>query len=103
MSESPGPSGARSLVLRVSVPADRDYRAVVTELAKKVAEYLGISEPDAESAGAMLEGLAATVAPQEAVDQDRDITFEFRQADGDLLIEARCAGRSSEARHPLPA
>ena len=32
---------------------------------------------------------------------DGDITFEFTEADGDLLISARCNGRSSEARCPL--
>ena len=31
-----------------------------------------------------------------------DITIEFHRTNGDLRIEARCAGRSSEARHPLP-
>ena len=30
-------------------------------------------------------------------------TFEFRQVEGELLIEARCGSRTSEVRCPLPA
>jgi hypothetical protein len=40
------------------------------------------------------------VAPHEG---QADITFEFRQIDGELLIEARCGNRSSEVRWPMPA
>jgi hypothetical protein len=32
-----------------------------------------------------------------------EITFEFHQDGDELRIEARCADRSSEARHPLSA
>jgi type II secretory ATPase GspE/PulE/Tfp pilus assembly ATPase PilB-like protein len=102
MSDPAGAQGARSMVLRVSVPASGSFRSVATELATKVAEYLGSSEPDAESAGAVLDKLASHVAPEDAEQKASDITFEFMRADGDLVIEARCDGRSSQARHPLP-
>jgi hypothetical protein len=34
---------------------------------------------------------------------DADIEFDFRQVEGELLIEARCGARTSEVRCPLPA
>jgi hypothetical protein len=99
MSHSPGPSDAPTLVVRLSVPADGGFRAVVSDLAVKVAEYLG-NKHDPTSTGAMIEGLAAEVVPRDG--EPPDITFEFHQANGELRVEARCAGRSSEARRPLP-
>ena len=98
MSQSAGAPGAPALVLRLSVPAGGTYRIVVKELATKVAGYLGIDEQDVSAA---LDRLASNVAPENA-DEDKDIAFEFRQDDRELLIHARCAGRSSEARHQLP-
>jgi hypothetical protein len=99
MSESGRSADGRSLVLRLSVPAQGGLRAVASELATRVAEYLGSDRPDAESAAVTLEGLAARVAPSGA---DGDIAFEFREEDGELLILARCDGRTHEARYPLP-
>jgi hypothetical protein len=88
------------LLLRLSVPATGDLRGLATEMASRVAAFLGSSTPDADTAGRTLEGLAARVAPAGV---EEDITFEFRQAGGELLIEARCQDRASEARWPLPA
>jgi hypothetical protein len=102
MSQSAGAPDAPALVVRLSVPAGGTYRRVVKELAAKVAGYLGIAEQDAGRVGVALDGLAAKVAPENG-DEDKDITFEFRQSDRELLIHARCAGRSSEARHQLPS
>ena len=101
MSESGG-NGAdkRALELRLSVPAQGGLRAVAAELATRVAAYLGITLPDAESAGATLEALAERVAP---AGTQGDITFEFSEQDQALLIRARCDGRSSEARCALPS
>jgi hypothetical protein len=99
MSHSQGTPDAPTLVVRLSVPADGDFRAVVADLAVKVAEFLG-NNHDPTSAGEMIEGLAAEVVPRHG--EPSDITFEFHQANGELRIEARCAGRSSEARRPLP-
>lgn len=93
-------NNARSLVLRLSVPAEGRLRAVATEVATRIAEYLGSNRPDAESAGVTLEGLAARVAPTGA---NGDIQFEFREVDGELLIQARCDERSMEVRYPLPS
>jgi|RhiMetdeSRZDD1v2_1073273.scaffolds.fasta_scaffold122625_2 hypothetical protein len=90
----------RSLVLKLSVPAQGGLRGLATEMATKIAAYLGTNLPDAESAGVTLEGLAERVAPHGA---EGDITFEFREVEGELVIRAHCDNRSSEARYPLPA
>jgi hypothetical protein len=83
------------LEMRLSVPADGDLGAIAAELAVKVAEFLG---GDAGSIGATLDGLTSRVATA-----GEDVTFEFRHVGCELVIQARCNGRSSEARHPLPA
>jgi hypothetical protein len=90
----------RSLVVRLSVPAQGGLRGLATEVATRIATYLGSNAPDAESAGVTLEGLAERVAPHGS---EGDITFEFREVEGELLIRAHCDNRSSEARYPLPA
>lgn len=90
----------RALVLRLSVPAAGGLRHVATDVATRIAAFLGSDPPDAESAGATLEGLAARVAPAEGED---DIHFEFCEVEGELLIRARCRDRVSEARYSLPA
>lgn len=89
---------AAALVLRLSVPAEGELRRIVAEIAAKVAEYLGDARADAATVGAAVEGVAAQVAPHAD-----DITFEFRQSEGELLVVARCGSRSSEVRCPLPA
>jgi len=92
------------MVLRLSVPAGDGFRAVAVDLAVKVAEYVGCPPPDATKVAGLLESLAATVASNAPGDAaGADITFEFHQVGDELLIEARCAGRSSEVRHPLSA
>jgi hypothetical protein len=97
------------MVLRLSVPAASAFRGVAVDLATKVAEYLGRhgqdeqpSAPSANSgqAAAAIDALVAEVAPRG--ESGADITFEFHEIDGELRIEARCDGRSSQARHPLP-
>jgi hypothetical protein len=101
MSERPGNAPeARALILRLSVPAQGGLRTVASDVATKVAAFLGSELPDAESVGATLEALAERVAP---AGTQGDITFEFSEVDRQLLIRARCAGRSSEARCALPA
>jgi hypothetical protein len=89
------------MVLRLSVPAGDGFRAVAVDLAVKVAEYVGCPQPEAPKVAALLESLAAAVAPNG--NASADITFEFHQDGDDLRIEARCSDRSSEARHPLSA
>ena len=83
------------LEMRLSVPSEGSLTAVASELAAKVAEFLG---GEGGSIGATLEQLASRVAAG-----GEDITFEFRQINRELVILARCNGRSSEARHPLQA
>jgi len=89
------------MVLRLSVPAGEGFRPVAVDLAVKVAEYVGCPPSDVQKVAALLDSLAAAVAPNGQA--SADITFEFHQDDEELRIEARCAGRTSEARHPLTA
>jgi hypothetical protein len=103
MSQPPGaPPG--TLVLRLSVPAEGTLRPVAWDIAAKLAEYLGDSTRDAVDVAGALEAVAARVAPPGGPGtSDLDLTFEFRQLDGELLIVARCGSRASEVRCPLPA
>jgi len=101
MSERPGHGpDTRTLILRLSVPAQGGLRRVASDVATKIAAHLGSDLPDAESVGATLEALAERVAP---AGTQGEITFEFSEVDRELLIRARCDGRSSEARCALPA
>jgi hypothetical protein len=95
-------SDAPTLVLRLSVPAGDEFRAVAADMAVKIAEHFGGRATDAASTGETIQALAADVAPSGRADEDSDITFEFHRVHGELRIEAQCAGRSSNARHPLP-
>lgn len=91
-------AGRNAFTLRLSVPASGGLRSVAAEFATRVAAHLG-SDSSAKAAGVACQHLAERVAPEGS---DGDITFEFSEGDGELLIRARCKGRSSEARHPLP-
>jgi hypothetical protein len=94
------PPDTPTMLVRVSVPAGGEFRAVAADLAAKVAEYLGQQASEASSAREIVHSLVAEVVPRDH--PAADITIEFHRTNGDLRIEARCAGRSSEARHPLP-
>ena len=98
MAHSAKGDGAKVLLLRLSVPAQGGLRAVATEFATRLAAHLGGFD-GAEAAGLALDSVAQRVAPEGS---DANITFEFTENEGELLIRARCDGRSSEARHPLP-
>jgi hypothetical protein len=87
-----------TMVLRLSVPADREFSTVVADVAVKVAEQLG-STADAKTAGETVQALVAKVAPNGS--GAAEITFEFHRVNDQLRIEARCAGRTSQAHHPL--
>jgi hypothetical protein len=87
------------MLMRLSVPAEGGLRAVAAEVARKIAEHLGTTPPDAESVGGTLDRLATRVCDTGT----GDITFEFREINRELVIQARCSGRSSEVRYPLPA
>jgi hypothetical protein len=117
MSESSGAQDPSTLVLRISVPAGAEYQAIVKELAAKVAAYLGDTDPDGRAAAAALDQVAQVVktAASGRVDgagsasshgsnnNDDDVIFEFRQTADAMLIHARGAGRSADARRPLPS
>ena len=90
---------APTMVLRLSVPSADEFRAIAAELAQRVAEYVGTPAAEARSTGGTIQSLASDVA---GCDADGDITFEFHRVDGELRIDAQCAGRTSRARHPLP-
>ena len=99
MSHPRGTDHAPTLVLRLSLPASDGFRAFAADLTAKVAEYLGQRPSDAKATAAAIDALAAKL---ETRDDQAEITFEFHQLNGELRIEARCGGRSSEARYPLP-
>jgi hypothetical protein len=99
MSQSPGDS-SRTLVLRLSVPAEGVLRAVASDIAGRVADYIGSPVRDTAELTAAVEGVAAQVAPHGS---QADITFEFCRIDRQLLIEAHCGSRTSEVRWPMPA
>jgi hypothetical protein len=91
------------MVLRLSMPFADAFQSVAADLAVKIAESLGRAAGDAAAAAESVRTLAADVAPAGSGGAAGDeITFEFHRIDDELRIEARCAGRSSEARHPLP-
>lgn len=92
------PPGAESAVvdLALSVPATGGLRMIATDLIAKVAEYVGGA---GAGAGEALERAVADVRPE----GDAVIDFEFRTVDRDLVIHARCGGRTSEVRYRLTA
>ena len=87
--------------MRLSVPVAGDLRGIVCELVTKIAEHLGTSHSDARSLGGRVEGLASRLG-NGGRDEEQEITFEFRELRGELVIEARCSGHTSEVRHQLP-
>jgi hypothetical protein len=89
---------APTMVLRLSVPADGEFPTVAADVAVKIAEQLG-SAAGAKTAGATIQALVADVAPNGS--GAADITFEFHRVADQLRIEVRCAGRTSQAQHPL--
>src|SRR4051794_21977069 len=101
MSESSGTEDESTLVLRISIPAGAEYHAIVTQMAAKVAAYLGNTEQEGAAAATALDTLAAQVIA--AGEAGADATFEFRQSDEALLMRARCAGRTADASWPLPS
>jgi hypothetical protein len=120
MSESSGAQDASTLVLRISIPAGAEYQAIVKELAAKVAAFVGDTDPDGQAMTDALDEVTRVIksgAPGRAgsdgsghgannpnsPNNDEDVIFEFRQTEGALLIRARGAGRSADARRPLPS
>jgi hypothetical protein len=95
------------LVLRLSVPASGELRAVATALAVKVAEQLGVKNDGSAPVARAIDDLARRVAASEGnggqTSTPADIAFEIYKLDRELKIEARSNGRASEARIPLPA
>lgn len=90
----------RAFDLRLSVPAEGDLREIAGELAAKVAEHLGAAAGDAQSLAAKVARL--TTQMRNGSPQGQDIAMEFRHVEGELVIEARCAGAASEVRQELP-
>ena len=90
-----------ALDLRLWVPAEGDLRGIAGELAAKIAEQLGAGPPDAQQLGERVAGLASQLA-NGGGHAGQEITFEFRQVKGELVVLARCNGQASEVRQPLP-
>jgi hypothetical protein len=101
----PEPTGKTAdtpaLDLRLWVPAEGDLRNIAGELAAKVAEHLGAAAPDAKSLAAKVAGLTSQLG-NGGGPQAPDIVMDFRQVDGELIVEARCAGSASEVRQEIP-
>jgi hypothetical protein len=91
-----------ALDLKLWVPAEGGLRSIASELATKIAQHLGTTAPDAQSIGATVEKLASQLG-NVGKHEGLDITFSFRQVDGELVIVARRNDESSEVRHPLPS
>src|SRR5262245_37800093 len=91
---------SRALDLRLWVPAEGDLRGIAGELAAKIAEQLGAGSPDAQQLGERVSVLASKLANGGGL--SGQITFEFRQVKGELVVQARCNGEASEVRQPLP-
>jgi hypothetical protein len=91
---------APALDLKLSVPAEGDLRGIAGELAAKIAEHLGAKSPDAKSLGTKVAGLASKLG-NGGGHQDQEISFEFRQVNGELVVEARCDGEATQLRQPL--
>jgi hypothetical protein len=98
MSQSAG-AVRNGLVLRFSLPASGELRAIAAELAAKVGDQLGVRGKGEGGLASAIEDLAGRVEPP----ADSQLAFEFHKFDGELKIEARSDGRASEARIPLPA
>lgn len=101
MADTPGQGAlGQDLELRLWVSAEGGgLRQIAGELAARVAEFLGTTGQDAQSLAARIEGLASRLGNGGG---HEDITFEFRQVEGELIIEVRCSGELSEVRHRLP-
>jgi hypothetical protein len=95
-------AAAGALDVRLSVPAQGDLRGIAGDLAGKIAEHLGAAGADAASIRASVAALTTRLGTS-ATSHDVDITFTFRHAGGELVIEARCNGQTSEVRQPLTA
>ena len=98
MSQSAG-AVRNGLVLRLSLPASGELRAITTDLAAKMADQLGACAHGEGSVAAAIEDLVARIQPA----AEAQLALEFHKVDRELKIEARCDGRASEARIPLPA
>ena len=98
MSQSAG-AVRNGLVLRFSVPASGEMRAIANELVGKVADQLGIPAKGEGSLAAALEDVTGRLQAT----ADGDLKVEFHKHDRELSIEARFDGRASETRVPLPA
>ena len=98
MSQSAG-AVRNGLVLRLSLPASGELRAIAAELASKMADQFGVRADGEGGLASAIEQLAGNVQPA----ADGQLALEFHKLDRELKIEARSGGRASEARIPLPA
>src|SRR3972149_2322863 len=95
---SPRPAASLGALVRISVPAEGELRAIVADVAAKVAQFLG-QATDATAFDTAIDEVAGRVAP---AGYGAGRPLELRQAGGDLLIGAGGGGRSSEGRCPPP-
>ena len=103
MSQSAG-AVRNGLVLRFTVPASGELRAIASELTVKVAAQLGAKGQDEATVSRAIDDLLHRVASEhgDASPGHDDIAIEVHKAGRELRIEARSNGRASEARISLP-
>jgi len=94
-------TAAHALDLTLSVPAEGALRELAGELAAKVAEHLGADPSDAQSLAAKVAEMAARMGAGSAA-VNEDIAFAFQQREGEIVVEARRAGKSSQVRQEIP-
>ena len=90
----------RALDLRLSVPAEGDLRGIAGSWPPRSPNTWAPAAADAV-AGRKVAGLASQLEGGGSP-QAQDIALEFRQVEGELVVEARCNGEASEVRQPLP-
>ena len=93
-------TAAHALDLTLSVPAEGELRELAGELAAKVAAHLGAAPADAHSLAAKVDELAVRMSASGAANED--IAFAFRQSEGEIVVDARRGGKSSQVRQEIP-
>ncbi len=85
--------------VKLVLPAEPPYPALVSEVAAKYLELLGAATADAR---ALADALVTALAPVGDRPDHADITAEFAVTAGDVRVSLRCADWSAVVTQPLP-
>lgn len=91
--------------MQLTVPVDARFRTIVVAMARRVAESVGFSGPEAASLGAELAGGTNAAVRQAAagVTTPLHVTFEISGPAGRALrVSARCGEAAFEVSRKLP-